>query len=161
MSSGIGVWENRGYVKLTAPLKYLFNKYLFFKNENNWGENTENLRGKTNFFSFLGVRDSDRPGPTPTAQQRERERAARRGDKSSSETVGGSSQAAMVPSPQKSMMTQREKMDEVCYQQCIKFLRDRHQVLVFVHSRNATGQLARLFIEHAVVQVFFFCWRIL
>ncbi|KAL3084609.1 hypothetical protein niasHT_035608 [Heterodera trifolii] len=84
--------------------------------------------------SFLGVRDSDTPG---AVLQREREKAMRRGEKPPT-TVS-----------QKQMMTQREKMDEVCFRQCIQFLRDKHQVLVFVHSRNATGVLARTFISKA------------
>lgn len=44
-------------------------------------------------------------------------------------------------------------MDEVCYQKCVKFLLDKHQVLIFVHSRNATGQLAKFFIEKAGIAV--------
>ena len=74
------------------------------------------------------MRDADRPGEI---LRRERERAMKQGEK------------PPIKIAQKQMMTQREKMDEVCYQQCLKFLRDKHQVLVFVHSRNATGQLAR------------------
>jgi len=52
-------------------------------------------------------------------------------------------------------MTQKEMMDEVCYQKCVKFLHDKHQVLIFVHSRNATGQLARTFIDKAANAVCF------
>ena len=42
-------------------------------------------------------------------------------------------------------------MDEACYDKCADFLRDGHQVLVFVHSRNATFQTAQFLIERAAM----------
>lgn len=42
-------------------------------------------------------------------------------------------------------------VDKVCYEKCIRFLRGNHQVLIFVHSRNATKQLANTFIEISTV----------
>uniref|UniRef100_A0A183BX03 Activating signal cointegrator 1 complex subunit 3 n=1 Tax=Globodera pallida TaxID=36090 RepID=A0A183BX03_GLOPA len=86
--------------------------------------------------SFLGVRDSDSAG---AVLQREREKALRRGEKPPTSV------------PQKQLMTQKEKIDEVCFRQCVHFLRDKHQVLVFVHSRNATGLLARTFMAKAAL----------
>uniref|UniRef100_A0A915JEM2 Helicase C-terminal domain-containing protein n=1 Tax=Romanomermis culicivorax TaxID=13658 RepID=A0A915JEM2_ROMCU len=38
--------------------------------------------------------------------------------------------------------TQMEHMDDVCYEKALKFVRDGHQVMVFVHARNATGRTA-------------------
>jgi replicative superfamily II helicase len=84
----------------------------------------------------LGVHDSDRPGEV---LRKEKEKALKRGDQIPTQVS------------QKKILTQREKMDEVCYHQCIRFVKDQHQVLVFVHSRNATGLLARTFIDKAVV----------
>uniref|UniRef100_A0A914I9P9 Activating signal cointegrator 1 complex subunit 3 n=2 Tax=Globodera TaxID=31242 RepID=A0A914I9P9_GLORO len=86
--------------------------------------------------SFLGVRDSDSAG---AVLQREREKALRRGEKPPTSV------------PQKQLMSQKEKIDEVCFRQCVHFLRDKHQVLVFVHSRNATGLLARTFMAKAAL----------
>lgn len=40
-------------------------------------------------------------------------------------------------------------IDDVCYEKCLSFLRDEHQVIVFVHSRNATVSLSRDFLEKA------------
>ncbi|CAK5114420.1 unnamed protein product [Meloidogyne enterolobii] len=84
--------------------------------------------------TFLGVRDSERQA---IVLQREREKAIRKGEKPPTKIS------------QNKLMTQKEMMDEVCYQKCVKFLYDKHQVLIFVHSRNATGQLARTFIDKA------------
>uniref|UniRef100_A0A914KRM4 Activating signal cointegrator 1 complex subunit 3 n=1 Tax=Meloidogyne incognita TaxID=6306 RepID=A0A914KRM4_MELIC len=84
--------------------------------------------------TFLGVRDSERQA---IVLQREREKAIRKGEKPPTKIS------------QNKLMTQKEMMDEVCYQKCVKFLHDKHQVLIFVHSRNATGQLARTFIDKA------------
>jgi replicative superfamily II helicase len=86
----------------------------------------------------LGVRDSERQA---VVLQREREKALRKGEKPPTRIS------------QNKLMTQKEIMDEVCYQKCIKFLHDKHQVLIFVHSRNATGQLAKTFIDKAAIAV--------
>lgn len=48
---------------------------------------------------------------------------------------------------------QRKLLDESCYEKCLQFLKEDHQVLVFVHARNATAQLARFLIEKAITQV--------
>uniref|UniRef100_A0A914XKB1 Activating signal cointegrator 1 complex subunit 3 n=1 Tax=Plectus sambesii TaxID=2011161 RepID=A0A914XKB1_9BILA len=37
---------------------------------------------------------------------------------------------------------QMGQMDEICYDKVVHFVKDGHQVLVFVHARNATGKLA-------------------
>ncbi|KAF7630755.1 hypothetical protein Mgra_00008963 [Meloidogyne graminicola] len=84
--------------------------------------------------TFLGVHDSERQA---VVLQREREKAILRGEKPPTRIS------------QNKLMTQKEMMDEVCYQKSVKFLLDKHQVLIFVHSRNATGQLAKFFIEKA------------
>uniref|UniRef100_A0A915CIG8 U5 small nuclear ribonucleoprotein 200 kDa helicase n=2 Tax=Parascaris univalens TaxID=6257 RepID=A0A915CIG8_PARUN len=41
------------------------------------------------------------------------------------------------------------EMDEVCYEKVHEFARQGHQVLVFVHTRNATAKLATFFRERA------------
>ncbi|CAD5207281.1 unnamed protein product [Bursaphelenchus okinawaensis] len=43
----------------------------------------------------------------------------------------------------------KKAMDEACYDKCIEYLAEKHQVLVFVHSRNATAQVANFLIERA------------
>uniref|UniRef100_A0A1I8BS09 Activating signal cointegrator 1 complex subunit 3 n=1 Tax=Meloidogyne hapla TaxID=6305 RepID=A0A1I8BS09_MELHA len=86
--------------------------------------------------TFLGVRDSERQA---FVLQREREKAIRKGEKPPTRIS------------QNKLMTQKEMMDEICFQKCVKFLHDKHQVLVFVHSRNATGQLAKTFIDKAAI----------
>uniref|UniRef100_A0A1I7XGV9 SEC63 domain-containing protein n=1 Tax=Heterorhabditis bacteriophora TaxID=37862 RepID=A0A1I7XGV9_HETBA len=40
-------------------------------------------------------------------------------------------------------------MDEVCYDEVINYVKKGHQVLVFVHARNATSKLAQAFRERA------------
>uniref|UniRef100_A0A0N4UZQ9 Activating signal cointegrator 1 complex subunit 3 n=1 Tax=Enterobius vermicularis TaxID=51028 RepID=A0A0N4UZQ9_ENTVE len=40
-------------------------------------------------------------------------------------------------------------MDDVCYEKALSFVRQGHQVLVFVHARNATERLALYFKEKA------------
>jgi activating signal cointegrator complex subunit 3 len=39
-------------------------------------------------------------------------------------------------------MKQQEQMDEVCYDKALKMVRQGHQVMVFVHARNATIKTA-------------------
>jgi activating signal cointegrator complex subunit 3 len=41
-----------------------------------------------------------------------------------------------------SIREQLTQMDEICYEKVVHFVKDGHQVLVFVHARNATGKLA-------------------
>jgi replicative superfamily II helicase len=53
----------------------------------------------------------------------------------------------------KSRDGQRKMMDDACYEKCMQFLKEDHQVLVFVHARNATGQVARSFIDKATIKV--------
>jgi replicative superfamily II helicase len=43
-------------------------------------------------------------------------------------------------------------MDEACYDKCVDFVRDDHQVLIFVHSRGATVQLAQFLIQRASME---------
>ncbi|KAK6737851.1 hypothetical protein RB195_020139 [Necator americanus] len=43
----------------------------------------------------------------------------------------------------------QETMNEVCYDEVLKFVKKGHQVLVFVHARNATASLAQAFRERA------------
>ncbi|CAD5212065.1 unnamed protein product [Bursaphelenchus xylophilus] len=43
----------------------------------------------------------------------------------------------------------KKAMDEACYDKCIDYLSENHQILVFVHSRNATAQVANFLIEQA------------
>ncbi|KAI6180712.1 hypothetical protein M3Y98_00750700 [Aphelenchoides besseyi] len=45
----------------------------------------------------------------------------------------------------------RQYMDEACYDKVMEFLRDEHQVLVFVHSRGATFQMANFMVERAAI----------
>jgi replicative superfamily II helicase len=42
-------------------------------------------------------------------------------------------------------------MDEACYEKCAEFIREGHQVLIFVHSRGATFQLAKFLLERAAI----------
>ncbi|CAJ0576483.1 unnamed protein product, partial [Mesorhabditis spiculigera] len=51
------------------------------------------------------------------------------------------------------MREQRDQMDEICYKEVLDFVRRGHQVLVFVHARNATATLAQRFRELAAVNV--------
>ena len=46
-------------------------------------------------------------------------------------------------------MKQRQDMDEVCYDKCVDFLKEGHQVMVFVHARNATVNTAMAMKEMA------------
>ena len=46
-------------------------------------------------------------------------------------------------------MKQRMDMDEVCYDKCVDFLKGGHQVMVFVHARNATVNTAMAMKEMA------------
>jgi activating signal cointegrator complex subunit 3 len=39
-------------------------------------------------------------------------------------------------------MKQLEQMDEVCYERALKMVKNEHQVMVFVHARNATVKTA-------------------
>lgn len=43
-------------------------------------------------------------------------------------------------------------MDEACYDKCIDFVREEHQVLIFVHSRGATIQLAEFLLQRASME---------
>uniref|UniRef100_A0A914CEE6 Activating signal cointegrator 1 complex subunit 3 n=1 Tax=Acrobeloides nanus TaxID=290746 RepID=A0A914CEE6_9BILA len=52
----------------------------------------------------------------------------------------------------KSRDGQRKMMDDACYEKCMQFLKEDHQVLVFVHARNATSQVARSFIDKATLR---------
>ncbi|KAI6206534.1 hypothetical protein M3Y94_00923100 [Aphelenchoides besseyi] len=45
----------------------------------------------------------------------------------------------------------RQYMDEACYDKVMEFLRDEHQVLIFVHSRGATFQMANFMVERAAI----------
>lgn len=45
----------------------------------------------------------------------------------------------------------RQWMDEACYDKVVEFMRDGHQVLVFVHSRNATFQTAQFLMDRAAL----------
>jgi len=40
-------------------------------------------------------------------------------------------------------------MDQICYQKCIEMLSEKHQVMVFVHARNATVRTANVIRELA------------
>lgn len=42
-----------------------------------------------------------------------------------------------------------ELFSEACYEKCMQFLREDHQVLVFVHSRNGTSRSAQYFLNAA------------
>ena len=44
---------------------------------------------------------------------------------------------------------QREDMDEICYDKVVDFVRKGHQVMVFVHARNATVKTAMALMETA------------
>uniref|UniRef100_A0A5F9DJS1 Activating signal cointegrator 1 complex subunit 3 n=1 Tax=Oryctolagus cuniculus TaxID=9986 RepID=A0A5F9DJS1_RABIT len=46
-------------------------------------------------------------------------------------------------------MQQLNNMDEVCYESVLKQVKDGHQVMVFVHARNATVRTAMSLIERA------------
>ena len=46
-------------------------------------------------------------------------------------------------------MRQRQDMDEVCYEKVVEFVRAGHQVMVFVHARNATVNTAMVLKETA------------
>ena len=46
-------------------------------------------------------------------------------------------------------MRQRQDMDEICYDKCVDFLKNGHQVMVFVHARNATVNTAMVMKEMA------------
>ncbi|PIO58700.1 hypothetical protein TELCIR_19861 [Teladorsagia circumcincta] len=43
----------------------------------------------------------------------------------------------------------QETMNEVCYDEVLSYVKKGHQVLVFVHARNATASLAQAFRERA------------
>lgn len=53
----------------------------------------------------------------------------------------------------KSQEIQNQKMDEACYEKCMQFLREDHQVLIFVHSRNATVKVVKMFSEKSAQNV--------
>ncbi|KAG1665183.1 Activating signal cointegrator 1 complex subunit 3 [Nymphon striatum] len=44
---------------------------------------------------------------------------------------------------------QMQEMDEVCYEKCLKLVKEGHQVMVFVHARNATVRTAMILKEFA------------
>ena len=46
-------------------------------------------------------------------------------------------------------MRQRQDMDEVCYEKVLELVRQGHQVMVFVHARNATVKTAMVLKETA------------
>ena len=46
-------------------------------------------------------------------------------------------------------MRQRQDMDEVCYDKTVEFLKGGHQVMIFVHARNATVNTAMVMKEMA------------
>jgi activating signal cointegrator complex subunit 3 len=48
-------------------------------------------------------------------------------------------------------MIQQQQMDEVCYEKAVKMVRQGHQVMVFVHARNATIKTALKLREMAKV----------
>jgi activating signal cointegrator complex subunit 3 len=50
---------------------------------------------------------------------------------------------------QVNQMRQRQDMDEVCYEKVVEFMRAGHQVMVFVHARNATVNTAMVLKEMA------------
>jgi len=50
---------------------------------------------------------------------------------------------------QPNQMRQRQDMDEVCYEKVVEFVRAGHQVMVFVHARNATVNTAMVLKETA------------
>lgn len=54
---------------------------------------------------------------------------------------------------------QNQKMDEACYEKCMRFLREDHQVLIFVHSRTATIKLVKMFGEKSASNVKFLLKR--
>lgn len=47
-------------------------------------------------------------------------------------------------------MRQKQDMDEICYEKVIEFVRGGHQVMVFVHARNATVNSAMVMKETAM-----------
>jgi len=46
-------------------------------------------------------------------------------------------------------MRQRQDMDEICYDKTVEFVRAGHQVMIFVHARNATTNTAMVMKEMA------------
>ena len=46
-------------------------------------------------------------------------------------------------------MRQKQDMDEVCYEKVLEMVRQGHQVMIFVHARNATGKTAMVMKETA------------
>ena len=46
-------------------------------------------------------------------------------------------------------MRQRQDMDEICYDKALEFVKAGHQVMVFVHARNATVNTAMTMKEKA------------
>jgi replicative superfamily II helicase len=50
-----------------------------------------------------------------------------------------------------SLGTTKENMDLACYEKCLEFVRDDHQVLIFVHSRVATTQIATYLLQRAAI----------
>ena len=46
-------------------------------------------------------------------------------------------------------MRQRQDMDEICYDKALEFVKAGHQVMVFVHARNATVNTAMTMEEKA------------
>ncbi|XP_055382886.1 activating signal cointegrator 1 complex subunit 3 [Condylostylus longicornis] len=46
-------------------------------------------------------------------------------------------------------LQQLAEMDQICYDKCVDFLRQKHQVMVFVHARNATTRTATVLRELA------------
>lgn len=56
----------------------------------------------------------------------------------------------------KNLDVQNQKIDDACYEKCMQFLREDHQVLIFVHSRNATVKLVKTFGEKSALNVNFF-----
>ncbi|KAE9553444.1 hypothetical protein FO519_003357 [Halicephalobus sp. NKZ332] len=49
----------------------------------------------------------------------------------------------------KSISAQSKMYDEVCYRKCLDFVKEGHQVLVFVHTRNGTMKIAQALMEMA------------
>ena len=46
-------------------------------------------------------------------------------------------------------MKQRLDMDEICYEKIVEFVKNGHQVMIFVHARNATVNTAMVMKEKA------------
>ena len=44
---------------------------------------------------------------------------------------------------------QQKLFDDACYDKCLKYVQEGHQVLVFVHTRNGTHKIANYMLERA------------